>query len=66
MPKIKTNKAAAKRFRRTGGGKWVRRRAFGKHLLTTKSRKRKRSYKGIRVIDHSDMVRVRRLLPNAG
>ena len=66
MPKIKTNRAAAKRFARTGSGKWVRRKAFSRHLLTVKSRKRKRHYKGIRVISATDMVRVRQLLPNAG
>lgn len=66
MPKIKTNRAASKRFKRTGGGKWVRRRAFGRHKLTDKSRKRKRSYKGAREISSTDMVRVRALMPNAG
>ena len=66
MPKIKTNKAASKRFRRTGGGKWIRRRAFSRHLLTHKSRKRKRSYHSDKIISPTDMVRVRALLPNAG
>ena len=63
MPKIKTNKAAAKRFRKTAGGKWKRRQAFGRHLLTTKNRKRKRHYKGEQTIDATDVGRVRRLLP---
>ena len=65
MPKIKTNKAASKRFRRTGTGKWVRRRAFGRHKLTGKSRKRKRTFQGEPVIHHTDMDRVRALMPNA-
>ena len=65
MPKIKTNRAAFKRFRRTAGGKWMRRHAFGRHLLTGKPRKRKRALKGDEVISKTDMVRVRRLLPNA-
>ena len=65
MPKMKTNRAAAKRFNRTAGGKWMRRRAFSRHLLTTKSRKRKRSYQGAHAIDSTDLKRVRRLLPYA-
>ncbi|MBI4178278.1 50S ribosomal protein L35 [bacterium] len=66
MPKIKTNRAAFKRFRRTGTGKWMRRKAFKRHLMTVKSRKRKRSLKGLEIIDAADMKRVRRLMPNAG
>ncbi|OGH60886.1 MAG: 50S ribosomal protein L35 [Candidatus Lindowbacteria bacterium RIFCSPLOWO2_12_FULL_62_27] len=65
MPKIKTNRAAAKRFKRTGGGKWVRRRAFGRHLLTDKSRKRKRSYQSVEVVHPTDRVRLTRLMPYA-
>ena len=42
MPKLKTRKAAAKRFQATGGGKFLRRRAFRNHLLDHKSPKRKR------------------------
>lgn len=66
MPKIRTNRAAAKRFKRTGGGKWMRRKPFGRHLLTTKSRKRKRGYKGSESVHHTDVNRVRQMLPNAG
>lgn len=66
MPKMKTNKAASKRFRTTGSGKWVRRRAFKRHLLTVKNRKRKRSYHGVKIIHSSDMDRVRALMPNDG
>lgn len=42
MPKIKTHKGASKRFKITGGGKIKRNRAFKSHILTKKSRKRKR------------------------
>lgn len=63
MPKIKTKRAAAKRFARTGGGKIRRRHAFGRHLLTHKSRKRKRSYKGVSTIHSTDEGRVRQMLP---
>lgn len=65
MPKIKTNRAAAKRFRKTAGGKWMRRHAFGRHLLTTKSRKRKRSLNGLETVSSADLRRVERLLPNS-
>lgn len=66
MPKIKTNRAAAKRFKRTAGGKWMRRKAFGRHLLTHKSRNRKRHYKGTEGVNATDLGRVRQLMPNAG
>ncbi|MEB3308492.1 MAG: 50S ribosomal protein L35, partial [Cyanobacteriota bacterium] len=42
MPKLKTRRAAAKRFKATGSGKFMRRRAFRSHLLDHKSAKRKR------------------------
>ena len=42
MPKIKTNRAAAKRFKKTGTGKLVRNKAYKSHILTKKSTKRKR------------------------
>ena len=42
MPKLKTHKGAAKRFKKTGTGKIVRRHAFARHILTSKSRSRKR------------------------
>lgn len=64
MPKIRTNRAAFKRFRRTAGGKWMRRQAFRRHLLSGKARKRKRALTGDEVISATDMKRVRRLMPN--
>lgn len=45
MPKIKTNRAAAKRIKRTGSGAFRRFKAYGKHILTKKSSKRKRAYR---------------------
>ena len=42
MPKLKTHKGASKRFKKTGTGKVVRNHAFARHILTSKSRKRKR------------------------
>ena len=64
MPKIKTNRAAAKRFRKTASGKYVFRKANSSHILTKKSRKRKRSFRLDQIIDATNMKEVRRLLPN--
>jgi len=62
MPKMKTNRAAAKRFKRTGTGKIRRRRAFASHLLTGKSAKRKRRLRRGTVVDATDRRRVERML----
>ncbi|MGB8657262.1 MAG: 50S ribosomal protein L35 [Candidatus Zixiibacteriota bacterium] len=63
MPKIKTNRAAAKRFRKTGTGKFKRSKAFRGHLLGKKSSKRKRSLRKAGIVDKADQAKVRRLLP---
>ena len=62
MPKMKTHRAAAKRFRLTSGGKLVRRRAFKSHILTKKSPKRKRSFRKNVLITPADTREVKRLL----
>lgn len=64
MPKIKTNRAAAKRFRKTAGGKFVYSKSHANHILTHKSTKRKRSLRKGHIIDKSNMKEVRLLLPN--
>lgn len=64
MPKIKTNRAAAKRFRKTGSGKFTFSKSHHSHILTKKSPKRKRGLRQAQVIKTSDMKEVRRLLPN--
>ncbi len=64
MPKIKTNRAAAKRFKKTGSGKFVYHKSFGSHILTKKSRKRKRSLRQNNIIDKSNERELRLLLPN--
>lgn len=64
MPKIKTNRSAAKRFKRTGSGKLVYHKAFGSHILSTKSRKRKRSLRKSPIVDRSNMRTLKLLLPN--
>lgn len=63
MPKIKTNRAAAKRFKKTGSGKVVFRKANHSHILAKKTRKRKRDLRKPHIIDGSNMAEVRKLLP---
>jgi large subunit ribosomal protein L35 len=64
MPKIKTNRAAAKRFRKTGTGKIVYRKSFASHILTKKTTKRKRSLRKSQIVDKSNAKSIRLLLPN--
>jgi len=63
MPKLKTHKGAAKRFRKTGGGKLVRGHAKLRHLLTWKPRKRKRHLGGTTLVSDADQIQTKRLLP---
>ncbi|MBD1833729.1 50S ribosomal protein L35 [Trichocoleus sp. FACHB-90] len=63
MPKLKTRKAAAKRFRATGSGKIVRRKAFKSHLLQHKSSDRKRRMSKMAVVHERDEENVRLMLP---
>lgn len=65
MPKIKTNRAAAKRFRATGGGSLRRQKAYAGHILTKKSRKRKRNLRKLGLVSPSDEKLIRKLLPYA-
>ena len=62
MPKIKTTRAAAKRFKKTGGGKFKRSKAYKGHLLTKKNAKRKRSLRKAGLVDKADIDKVKRLL----
>lgn len=64
MPKIKTNRAAAKRFRQTGTGKYVYRKANASHILTKKTRKRKRSLRKSQIVDGTNVKEIKLLLPN--
>jgi large subunit ribosomal protein L35 len=66
MPKIKTNRAAAKRFKRTASGKVKSNKAFSNHILTKKTRKRKRNLRASALVVKDNMREIRRLLPNAG
>lgn len=63
MPKLKTRKAAAKRFRATGTGKIMRRKAFKNHILEKKSSKRKRYLSQMAVVNDRDVENVRLMLP---
>jgi len=63
MPKVKTNRGAAKRFKATGSGKIRRRKAFSSHILTKKSTKRKRNLRKGGLIDESNTKAVKRMLP---
>jgi large subunit ribosomal protein L35 len=63
MPKIKTNKGALKRFKRTGTGGLARNKAFASHILTKKSRKRKRNLRKATTVDATNIKQVARLLP---
>jgi large subunit ribosomal protein L35 len=65
MPKMKTNRGAAKRFKCTGSGKVARRKAYTSHILTKKSTKRKRNLRKAGMVDASDVKGVKRLLPYA-
>ncbi len=64
MPKIKTNRAAAKRFKKTGTGKFVFFKSHASHILTKKTTKRKRSLRQSNIIDKTNVKEVRLLLPN--
>ncbi|MDQ6965000.1 MAG: 50S ribosomal protein L35 [Mariprofundales bacterium] len=63
MPKMKTNSGAAKRFTKTGSGKWKRNNAFANHILTKKSPKRKRNMRGTELVAKSDVKALNRLVP---
>jgi len=64
MPKIKTNRSAAKRFKKTGSGKYKFSKSHASHILTKKTRKRKRSLRKSQIIDQTNMREVKMLLPN--
>ncbi|MBW4642159.1 50S ribosomal protein L35 [Calothrix sp. NIES-2098] len=63
MPKLKTRKAAAKRFRATGTGKIVRRKAFKNHLLEHKTSNKKRNLSKSTLVHERDEDNVRLMLP---
>ncbi|MDD5660216.1 MAG: 50S ribosomal protein L35 [Actinomycetota bacterium] len=62
MPKLKTNKAAAKRFKITGSGKVMRQKAYKSHILTKKTADRKRQLGQPAVVDRTNLKTVKKLL----
>jgi large subunit ribosomal protein L35 len=65
MPKMKTRRSAAKRFKATGTGRFKRAHAMLRHNLTKKNSKRKRKLRANVIVDDTDHDRVRRMLPYA-
>ena len=63
MPKLKTHRGAAKRFKKTGTGKIVRSKAFKRHILTSKTTKPKRKLRGTVEVSDGDYKKLDRMLP---
>lgn len=63
MPKMKTSKAAAKRFKVTGTGKLKRMKAYKSHILTKKSTKRKRNLRQATITDATNVKNMKKILP---
>ncbi|HCT91459.1 MAG TPA: 50S ribosomal protein L35 [Lachnospiraceae bacterium] len=63
MPKMKTSRAAAKRFKVTGTGKLVRNKAYKSHILTKKSPKRKRNLRKPAIMDETNVKNMKKILP---
>ena len=63
MPKIKTSRAAAKRFKTTCTRKIVRNKAYKSHILTKKTQKRKRNLRKATVLDQSNVKNMKKILP---
>ena len=63
MPKIKTKRAAAKRFKMTGNGELKRSKAFKSHILTKKTTKRKRNLRKTVTADVTNVAKVKKMIP---
>ena len=63
MPKMKTSRAAAKRFKVTGTGKLKRNKAYRRHILTKKSTKTKRNLRKAAIMDQSNVKNMKKILP---
>ena len=63
MPKMKTHRGAAKRFRKTGSGKLKRGKAFRSHILTKKSSKRKRNLRQAAMTDATNVKTMKKIMP---
>ena len=63
MPKLKTHRGAAKRFKKTGTGKFTRASEFKRHILTSKTTKVKRHLRGDKAVADQDAAKLRLMLP---
>ena len=63
MPKIKTKRAAAKRFTKTGSGNLKRNKAYKSHILTKKTTKRKRNLRQAAITDATNVKTMKKILP---
>lgn len=63
MPKLKTNRAAAKRFKKTGNGKLKRNKAYKRHILTKKTTKKKRELRKAAMMDKTNEKVMKKILP---
>jgi large subunit ribosomal protein L35 len=63
VPKLKTNRGAAKRFRKTGTGKLKAKQAFARHILTKKSANRKRGLRRPKTLERTNMKAAKKLVP---
>jgi large subunit ribosomal protein L35 len=63
VPKIKTNSSAAKRFKVTGSGKIKRNKGFKRHILSSKSKKRKRNLRRATMVAAVEQKNIRKLIP---
>ena len=63
MPKVKTSRAAAKRFKKTGTGQLKRMKAYKSHILTKKSQKRKRNLRKSIITDATNVKSMKKILP---
>lgn len=63
MPKMKTNRGAAKRFKKTASGGYKRAQSYKNHILTKKSTKRKRQLRAIEQVAGADVSMLRRMMP---
>ena len=63
MPKLKSHRGAAKRFKKSAGGKFMRSKAFKQHILTSKSSKRKRRMRGTTEVSKADAAKLAKMMP---
>jgi len=63
LPKIKTHKGAAKRFKKTGTGKYKHKQSHARHILTKKSSSRKRHLRGLKVVEKCQEGLLNKMIP---